>query len=975
MSATSPTAPPSKRSGFLRTLVTVVEPVDRETHAQRWNRPMIGPRSPTHHDGRTGANEAGGEGRKVASLVQGWEEASLGAKPRPYSAIPPGPTSPVKRSFGPSVDLPNRPSPLRSSSQNLSPSSPTDSRDRFPTVPASFFQGQPAKRGVVEPGHRRFSPHPRSPVDKENQPSQPSSPTTSCLLSLGAGLDSSTASFSSSPCTLSSGTDVSQLTDAFTDLTMATRSSESTHTSSLVTNSAENAYVGVASVVTLQRGQQSRAPPATEIDLQATPTRNRVFEAPRIIRTAPTPARHPPHSSREPSSPGLPYLSSPTRGHPPRPEGPVPFDRPLLAQRPTSSFIEALPDSYGRTNSDSTEAQYRPLPLESQPLTPQMPPTGRARMRPRSSSLGAGLKHSFEQHQVETADQKRMRIEREFEDLLDTMQLPDETVRRKMLGLALPLKEEMLRAASSKSASSLIAPNRPTHQRGRSLNVKDVYPPAVTRLDGSKGKKEGGSSFKSFLRKTKSNGSLRAENTKASSPLSRPGSSAGRSRSHSRTGSATSILLRSLGKSSGAATAVQVSSSLDAEDATFWAVKLRTTRCAALEAKELGRLRGRLRNEAPLWIDKFVKNGGYLGLLERLKELLEMEWREEQHDDQVLYEVLRCFKAMTMTAVGKRALASQSPTPFLPVAALLFSEKRPGDLPCRQILVELVHSLFEMCPVTSDALSKSAWSDTQVSLEPAPPSSVPPPSPNFGSGSEETGGGGVRRYTRRAKLGDDSMDSLEREEVLTPERIQQAHRFVMSLMEGPPNEAEEAKVEFIQAAHKPRIFKAWVKEIADCVRDYFWVFCHSNNLFWTLEQIDADAIEAPKVPSGMTGGVEYEAMAYCTAHFRLINALARTCPTVEAAFAFHEQLFMSGFERVLFTLRRASLVYYQSLHLEMSRYISLARSARFNLGPRILACLDRRFLRPEEQMVLREAERKSVQYQSRSGAPQIGAIF
>lgn len=37
-----------------------------------------------------------------------------------------------------------------------------------------------------------------------------------------------------------------------------------------------------------------------------------------------------------------------------------------------------------------------------------------------------------------------------------------------------------------------------------------------------------------------------------------------------------------------------------------------------------------------------------------------------------------------------------------------------------------------------------------------------------------------------------------------------------------------------------------------------------------------------------------------TAHFRLINAIARTCPTVEAAFAFHEQLFMSGFERVLF---------------------------------------------------------------------------
>jgi len=27
------------------------------------------------------------------------------------------------------------------------------------------------------------------------------------------------------------------------------------------------------------------------------------------------------------------------------------------------------------------------------------------------------------------------------------------------------------------------------------------------------------------------------------------------------------------------------------------------------------------------WVDEFLKSGGYLGLLERLKELLDMEWR------------------------------------------------------------------------------------------------------------------------------------------------------------------------------------------------------------------------------------------------------------------------------------------------------------------------------------------------------------
>lgn len=40
------------------------------------------------------------------------------------------------------------------------------------------------------------------------------------------------------------------------------------------------------------------------------------------------------------------------------------------------------------------------------------------------------------------------------------------------------------------------------------------------------------------------------------------------------------------------------------------------------------------------------------------------------------------------------------------------------------------------------------------------------------------------------------------------------------------------------------------------------IFCHSQNLYWTFEQLDVEAIETPKVPSGMTGGVEFEAMAY-----------------------------------------------------------------------------------------------------------------
>lgn len=183
-----------------------------------------------------------------------------------------------------------------------------------------------------------------------------------------------------------------------------------------------------------------------------------------------------------------------------------------------------------------------------------------------------------------------------------------------------------------------------------------------------------------------------------------------------------------------------------------------------------------------------------------------------------------CTRARDLSGTqrGKRALGSYYPTPFLPIASLLFSEKRPGDLACRQILVELVAAAFDICPIEADVLPKAAWSEPRVSLEPALPS--PPTSHLFGPlpNGAGSGSGLQRRYQRKVKSSDPDADSIEREEVLTPERIEATHRFVISLMEGPPDEKEESKVDFIKLSHRPRVFKAWVTEIGDCVRDYFW---------------------------------------------------------------------------------------------------------------------------------------------------------
>lgn len=64
-------------------------------------------------------------------------------------------------------------------------------------------------------------------------------------------------------------------------------------------------------------------------------------------------------------------------------------------------------------------------------------------------------------------------------------------------------------------------------------------------------------------------------------------------------------------------------------------------------------MRAVLSSESPTWIGEFVEEGGYAAMVTRLKELLALEWREEQHDDQLLHELLRCFVALSTTDVSR----------------------------------------------------------------------------------------------------------------------------------------------------------------------------------------------------------------------------------------------------------------------------------------------------------------------------------
>ncbi|ESK94010.1 gtpase binding protein rid1 [Moniliophthora roreri MCA 2997] len=332
------------------------------------------------------------------------------------------------------------------------------------------------------------------------------------------------------------------------------------------------------------------------------------------------------------------------------------------------------------------------------------------------------------------------------------------------------------------------------------------------------------------------------------------------------------------------------------------------TSSTTLDVDSVKKLRLMLRNEPASWTKEFIEAGGYSALLTRLNEILEVEWREEQHDDQVLHELLRCFKALSTSSVGCHALRTSSPTPFVQLVMLLYSDKKPGDVPSRQLIIELLLILFDLYPSSS--------------------------LPAFGNG----------RDSRREIWETDSPSLGSSNLVTLPAPHKSIFSFVRGLLLTPaplPAEATAPPLsphEFIENLHRPRIYKTYLQELSDVCRDYFWVFCHPNNTIWLLNETDEGKVEKPRAPGGMTGGVEFEAMNYFTTHLKFINSIAQAAADMNlandhdlSAYRLHSDLFLSGFERIILISRKASTTYYPTLHLELARYIVHAGRAGFEL--------------------------------------------
>ena len=199
---------------------------------------------------------------------------------------------------------------------------------------------------------------------------------------------------------------------------------------------------------------------------------------------------------------------------------------------------------------------------------------------------------------------------------------------------------------------------------------------------------------------------------------------------------------------------------------------------------------------------------------------------------------------MSTSSVGCIALRSCCPSPWEALITLLYSDKRPGEVATKQLIVELILLLFDLYPSSSLPSAGSVPPKTQLNHTHGRSHSMP----------WETGPQGPSSLVT-LPYGHATTYSLVRQLLLTP---------------APPL-TEDPRVPisphaFIEELHIPRIYKTYLGELNDICRDYFWVFCHPSNCIWNLEDTDEGKVEQPRAPGGMTGGVEFEAMGYMVGH-------------------------------------------------------------------------------------------------------------
>lgn len=264
----------------------------------------------------------------------------------------------------------------------------------------------------------------------------------------------------------------------------------------------------------------------------------------------------------------------------------------------------------------------------------------------------------------------------------------------------------------------------------------------------------------------------------------------------------------------------------------------------------LHKLRLYLRNETLRWVEEFVSLGGMKAIILVLYRCLDIEWREE-HEDNVLHELLLCLKAISTCQKALKQLETVETEFFPRLVDAVFDEERkgPSEFGTRGLVFSLLFTYLAAAPS------------------------------NF----------------TKVKAGEDT-------------RAVRARRILGYLCDKLPDETKRP-IEFIEKIHTKRPYKRWHKEVSNVTKEVFWIFLHQSNVI-TVDSMEPPAGETyearhfpqerPPVPAApYVGGVEWEATTYVATHLDLLNGIIASIETAEERNTLRTDFKNSGWEKVM----------------------------------------------------------------------------
>ncbi|KAI9806111.1 MAG: hypothetical protein M1833_004518 [Piccolia ochrophora] len=294
-----------------------------------------------------------------------------------------------------------------------------------------------------------------------------------------------------------------------------------------------------------------------------------------------------------------------------------------------------------------------------------------------------------------------------------------------------------------------------------------------------------------------------------------------------------------------------------------------------VEVGKMHKLRLVLRNERVAWVDSFISMGGMSEIVALLHRVMALEWREE-HEDQLLHEVLLCLKALCTTELALERLNDIESSLFPGLLGMLFDQERkgPSDFTTRGIIMALLFTHLQSS--SEEALAQRAKTVLSYLQDRGPSEEAQPP--GFISSMH---------HPRPYRVWCKEFTNVTKEVFWI---FLHNHNVVSLPQQSPPPGFSFA------AVHFPK--------------------------------------ERPPVPAApYVGGVEWDATNYLATHLDLLNALVASLATCDERNALRQELRDSGWEKILGgSVRTCKEKFYGAVHDGLRTWVAAAKADGWAIG-------------------------------------------